>query len=234
MAAPGTTLLARHGATRRDGVIVLVDGAADQDQPAPDWVLRWCRRSGRRLRREPSPPAAAAGDFTAIAGRVATISDIAAAAGRRGDVVLVALGPEPGRAGIPRVVAAVRDIAEDAAVLDAAVLTAAHRGAELVVAHGVPTSFAARSVGLGDAVESGRAMLDAAVATASAAVPGLRVQPWLVRAHPHELVGEGLDADLLVLGGPRGAHPGRLGLVVCSALHHAPCPVLLAPRTSRA
>jgi nucleotide-binding universal stress UspA family protein len=51
-----------------------------------------------------------------------------------------------------------------------------------------------------------------------------------LRVRPHELVGEGLDADLLVLGGPRHRIPARVGLVGCSAVQHAPCPVLLAAR----
>jgi nucleotide-binding universal stress UspA family protein len=44
------------------------------------------------------------------------------------------------------------------------------------------------------------------------------------------VVGERLDADLVVLGGPRPGTDGALGLVALSALHHAPCPVLLVPR----
>ena len=52
----------------------------------------------------------------------------------------------------------------------------------------------------------------------------------LVRSWPHEIVGELLDADLLVLGGPRTGSNGRIGLVATSALRHAPCAVLLAPR----
>lgn len=226
MGAPGTTLLACRTSAARGAVVVVVDGPS-----APDWVLRWCRRSGRVLRHEPSP--ASPSDPTTATRRVATIAGIAAAAARRGDVVLVVSGADLDRTGPPRVVAAVRDIVDDAPVLDEAVMTAAHLGAELVVAHGVPTSFAERSVGLGDAVEHGHAVLDLAVEWASRAVPGLRVRPWLVRARPHELVGEGLDADLLVLGGPRSAYPGQLGLVTCSALQHAPCPVLLTPRTGR-
>jgi nucleotide-binding universal stress UspA family protein len=51
-----------------------------------------------------------------------------------------------------------------------------------------------------------------------------------VRAWPHEIVGELLDADLLVLGGPRAGTAGRVGLVAGSAVRHAPCAVLLAPR----
>jgi nucleotide-binding universal stress UspA family protein len=56
------------------------------------------------------------------------------------------------------------------------------------------------------------------------------VKTWLARVRPHELVGEELDADLLVVGGPRADVPDRLGLVARSALHHAPCAVLLIPR----
>ena len=52
----------------------------------------------------------------------------------------------------------------------------------------------------------------------------------LIRAWPHEIVGELLDADLLVLGGPRSESNGQIGLVAASALRHAPCAVLLAPR----
>jgi nucleotide-binding universal stress UspA family protein len=58
---------------------------------------------------------------------------------------------------------------------------------------------------------------------------GVTVQ--LVRALPHEIVGESLDADLLVLGGHRPVTDGMLGLVALSALHHAPCSVLLVARS---
>jgi nucleotide-binding universal stress UspA family protein len=52
---------------------------------------------------------------------------------------------------------------------------------------------------------------------------------------PYELVGEALHADLLVVGGARtdrtaGGPGSGPGLVAHSALHHAPCPVLLTPR----
>ena len=60
--------------------------------------------------------------------------------------------------------------------------------------------------------------------------PDLVVETRLVRVHPHELVGENLDTDLLVIGGPRRRIPDDLGLVARTALHHATCPVLIVPR----
>jgi nucleotide-binding universal stress UspA family protein len=60
--------------------------------------------------------------------------------------------------------------------------------------------------------------------------PGRTMTTRLLRMRPYELVGEEVDADLLVLGGSRRRIPARLGLVACRALQHAPCPVLLTPR----
>jgi len=106
--------------------------------------------------------------------------------------------------------------------------------------HAVPCSFGERSVDLAGAVDHGRRLLDAAATHADALRGGLALRTQLLRVRPHELVGEALDADLLVIGGPRTVHlrterrssvqPGGLGLVAHSALHHAPCPVLLTPR----
>ena len=65
---------------------------------------------------------------------------------------------------------------------------------------------------------------------------------WLdsaIRPEPRPAVTAGCEVDLLVIGGPRtvrrtdhrgSVQPGGLGLVAHSALHHAPCPVLLTPR----
>jgi nucleotide-binding universal stress UspA family protein len=200
---------------------------------APDWVVDWCRHSGRWLRRQ-HLPVAAEGDLPPSAQPVGEIAEIAAAAARRGGAVLAVSGPAPVRSGPRRVVAAVQALPDDAPVLVDAAAVALHMGAELVVTHGVPTSFAERSVGLDAAVDNARRLLEAAVGAAVDAVPGLTVEPRLLRVRPHEMVGEGLDADLLVLGGPRVPAPGGLGLVACSALHHAPCPVLLVPRVGRA
>ncbi|GAA5139462.1 universal stress protein [Pseudonocardia adelaidensis] len=182
----------------------------------PDWVARACRRSGRQVRIEPAPGAAE--------DRLLTV---AALAGRS---VLV-IGPDDGhRPPTGRVVAAIRDVPSDAAVLAEAAVAAAVLDADVVPVHAVPLSFGERSVGLTDALARGHEILDAAVEQLTAETPGLGVVPRLLRVHPHELVGEGLDADLLVLGGPRHRIPARVGLVGCSAVQHAPCPVLLAPR----
>jgi hypothetical protein len=192
----------------------LVVMANEPDVPA--WVARACRRSGRQVRLEPAPGPAE--------DRLRTV---AALAGRS---VLV-IGPhDADRPRTGRVVAAVRDLPSEAAVLAEAAAAAAGLDAAVVPVHGVPLSFGERSVGLTDALARGHDVLDAAVAQLTAAVPGLTVLPRLLRVRPHELVGEGLDADLLVLGGPRHRIPARVGLVGCSAVQHAPCPVLLAGR----
>jgi hypothetical protein len=182
----------------------------------PAWVARACRRSGRQVRIEPTSGSPE--------DRLLTV---AALAGRS---VLVVGPPGAGLAGTGRVVAAVRDLPADAVVLAEAALAAAVLDAVVVPVHCVPLSFGERSVGLTDALARGHEVLDAAVAQLAADVPGLTVLPRLLRVHPHELVGEGLDADLLVLGGPRHRIPARVGLVGCSAVQHAPCPVLLASR----
>jgi nucleotide-binding universal stress UspA family protein len=229
VATRGTTLPARRAdPVRRGGVVVVGDSSG-----TPDWVVDWCRRSGRWLRRQ-HLPVAAQGELPASVQPVGEIAEIMAAAARRGAAVLAVSRPAPVRSGPRRVVAAVQTLPADAPVLAGAAAIALHMGAELVVAHGVPTSFAERSVGLEAAVDNARRLLEAAVVEANDAVSGLTVKPCLLRVRPHEMVGEGLDADLLVLGGPRMSSPGGLGLVACSALHHAPCPVLLVPRVGRA
>ncbi|MHA6627401.1 universal stress protein [Pseudonocardia sichuanensis] len=196
-----------------DGGMVVVAGVPD----VPAWMVELCRRSGRSVRIEPVP-----GPVEDRIGLVATL------AGRN---VLVA-GPHDAhpRPGTARVVAAVRDLPSDAAVLTEAAAAAAALDAVVVPVHGVPLSFGERSVGLTEALARGHRVLDAAVERLGADVPGLTVLPRLLRVRPHELVGEELEADLLVLGGPRPRIPARVGLVGCSAVQHAPCPVLLAAR----
>jgi hypothetical protein len=192
----------------------LVVMAHEPDVPA--WVARACRRSGRQVRIEPAP---------------GNPEDrLLAVAALAGHSVLAVGPPGTGRAGTGRVVAAVRDLPSDAAVLTEAALAAAVLDAAVVPVHCVPLSFGERSVGLTDALARGHEVLDSAVAQLTADAPGLTALPRLLRVHPHELVGEGLDADVLVLGGPRHRIPTRVGLVGCSAVQHAPCPVLLAAR----
>ncbi len=187
---------------------------APTDPLVPEWVVRWCRRTGWDLRHHPGTgPSAAA----ALAGRV---------------LVLRTAGADPD--GHRRhVVCAVHRLPDDAAVVADAAASAAGLGARLTVVHAVPRSFAERSVGLAAALTRGRQLLDAAVTRAVAHEPGLPVDCRLLRVRPHELVGEALHADLLVVGGARPGcrrNAAGPGLVAHSALHHAPCPVLLAPR----
>jgi nucleotide-binding universal stress UspA family protein len=192
--------------------LVVVAGSPD----LPGWVIASCLRSGRQVRIQPAPDAAED-----------RIQAVAALAGRS---VLIT-GPQgASRPLTRRVVAAVRDLPADAAVLSEAAGAAVQIDGALVLVHGVPLSFAERSVGLSDALARGHQVLEAAVDRLAVDFPALSVLPRLLRVRPHELVGEELDADLLVLGGPRPRIPARVGLVACSAIQHAPCPVLLAPR----
>jgi nucleotide-binding universal stress UspA family protein len=129
------------------------------------------------------------------------------------------------------VVAAVRDPAQDRSVLVNGAACAAELSGALVLAHGVALSFAERSVGLAEAVVRGRAALDAGVAVVRAEGLDISVSTRLLRAYPHELVSEGLEASLLVVGGSPVGTPHRgPGLVALSAIRRAPCPVLLVPR----
>jgi nucleotide-binding universal stress UspA family protein len=107
---------------------------------------------------------------------------------------------------------------------------ATHLNGTLTVLHGVPLSFGERTVGRAEAVRNGEDLLERARAFLEGADTDVAVEVALVQAWPHEIVGELLDADLLALGGPRTGSGGRVGLVAASALGHAPCAVLLAPR----
>ena len=196
---------------RAEPVLVVVAGRPGQD--VPDWARRCCATAGWELRRHP------------------TAGTPAAAAAARGDARVLLLRPPGPAARTPRVVAAVHRLPDDAPVVADAAACAARTGARLTVVHAVPRSFGERSVGLAGAVSQGRVLLDAVTGHLAATA-----EVELLRAQPYELVGEALDADLLVVGGRRleGAPPRGLGngpgLVAQSALHHAPCPVLLVPR----
>ena len=113
---------------------------------------------------------------------------------------------------------------------------AAHLNGELVVLHGVPLSFGERSIGRAEAAERGHHLLRDARALVEGPTPA---SPWRSRScgrGPTRIVGERLDADLLVLGGPRAGSNDRIGLVglvglvAASAVRHEPCAMLLAPR----
>ena len=203
---------------RRTGRLVVV-GAAPYPPP---WVRAWCREAGWRLDARPLP--------TPVPGRrpvpVPLIADIAELAA---DPVLV-LPPGAAADRLPDVTAALHGLPDDAAVLAAAADAARHLGVRVVLTHGLPLSFAERSVGLPSALDHARLLLVAAVRRLAAEAPGVPVTTQLVRAHPHELVGEDLDTGLLVVGGPRRDELDGLGLVARSALHHAACPTLIVPR----
>jgi nucleotide-binding universal stress UspA family protein len=199
--------------------LVVVSQAPD----LPTWVREWCRRAGRKLCVHRVP--------TTVPGhRPSPVHLIVELAALTTDPVLV-VQPGPVGTGAAEVTAALHDLPDDAPVLAEAADTARHLGAPLVLTHGLPVSFAERSVGLPPALDHARRLLDAAARRLVADAPGVHVATRLVRAHPHELVGEDLDTGLLVIGGPRrGCGDDDLGLVARSALHHAPCPVLIVPR----
>ncbi len=197
------------------------------DFEVPEWAARWAGRSGWALHRHTDAGPGAA----------------AAAAGPGARALLLRAGESAAayrQQRRPHVVAAVAGLPDDGAVVTDAVDVAGATGAALTLVHAVPCSFGARSVDLAGAVAHGQRLLDAAASHAEALWSGLVATTQLLRVRPHELVGEALDADLLVVGGPRtgprgpehrgSVQPGGLGLVAHSALHHAPCPVLLTPR----
>jgi nucleotide-binding universal stress UspA family protein len=211
---------------------LVVVGSGHEEQDAPTWAQTWARLWGWQLRwytgiGPAAAAAAAAPGLRALLLRPDTPASVPHAEERR-----------------PHVVAALQDLPDDAAVIKDAVRCAAGCGAALTFVHAVPRSFGQRSVDLDKAVAHGIRLLDTAVRQATAQAVRLHAElipsTQLLRVRPHELVGEELDADLLVVGGPRTEHgaterrgsvqPGGLGLVTHSALHHAPCPVLLTPR----
>ena len=199
--------------TARDEVVVLT-GA----EP-PAWLSHWCRETGRRPRAAPAP----AGRFGT--GRMHP-AELAASNARLGSAVLLPRTPRC-RTDAQRVAVGVKTLPDDGKAVVAAAQCATAMNADLVVLHAVPTSFAERSVGLGAALDRGHALLAHATRVAHRAAPEVGVTVQLMRALPHEIVGESLEADLLVLGGHRPVTDGALGLVALSALHHTPCSVLL-------
>jgi nucleotide-binding universal stress UspA family protein len=217
---------------RRTSTLVVVSHGHGQDREGPDfdvpeWAARWAGSSGWELHRYTNGGPGAA----------------AAAAGPGVRALLLRPGT-PGSARQeqqrqPHVVAALAALPDDGAVVADAVDFADAAGAALTFVHAVPCSFGERSVDLAGAVARGQRLLDTAACAARALSAGISPATQLLRVRPHELVGEALDADLLVIGGPRtvrrtdhrgSVQPGGLGLVAHSALHHAHCPVLLTPR----
>lgn len=186
--------------------------APDPAPPRPD--ARLARRVARNRRRAGRP--------------VVLTGPVPDPVPRPDDPVVLVARPDADRAGPLRVVAAVRDLPAELPVLAEAADVAAELGAELVIAHAVPLSFGEHSVGMDAALDRGRRTLEAAAARVAELAPELAVSTSLTRRWAHELLGEGLDADIVVLGGRRAG--AGLGLVSRSAVRHAPCPVLLVPR----
>lgn len=230
-----TSTLSRRPTRHAAPLVIVGSGteAAGRTEPVvPDWAQAWARLWGWQLRWYTGIGPAAAAAAAAPGLRALLLRPDTPASVRRD-------AERP-----PHVVAALQDLPDDAAVVRDAVRCAAGCGAALTFVHAVPRSFGQRSVDLDKALAHGVRLLDAAVRQAATQAVRLQAEltpsTQLLRVRPHELVGEELDADLLVVGGPRTEHggterrgsvqPGGVGLVTHSALHHAPCPVLLAPR----
>ena len=188
----------------------------------PGWVRDWCRKSGRELFLH-RLPASVPGHRPESA---RLLTEIVASAA---EAVLV-IPPRADGGAATNVTAALHDLPDGTAVLAAAVDAAHHLGRPLVLTHGLPISFAERSVGLRSALDHARRLLTTAEERVGDDAPDIRIVTRLVRAHPHELVGEYVDTGLLVVGGARCRMPDDLGLVARSALNHATCPLLVVPR----
>jgi nucleotide-binding universal stress UspA family protein len=214
----GAALATRPPCLDRVSRLVVVSETSD----LPPWIRGWWRGAGRDLQVHCVPA-------TVPSHRLAPVHLLSEIAELLADPVLV-IQPGSDGTGLPEVIAALHDLPDDAPVLAAVADIAQHLGSPVVLIHGLPVSFAERSVGLRPAMQHGRRLLDAAARRIVADAPDVRVVTRLVRAHPHELVGEDLDTGLLVVGGPRRGGADDLGLVARSALHHATCPVLVVPR----
>ena len=214
----GVALAPRPSRVDRRNRLVVVGETSD----VPAWVRRWCRRTGRQLQLHPVPQ-------TVPGHRPDPVHLLAEVTALAGDAVLV-VSPGADQARPADVTAALHDLPDDFPVLAAAADTARHLDCAVVLTHGLPLSFAERSVGLRPALDHARLLLGEAAHRLADDAPDVHTVTRLVRAHPHELVGEDLDTGLLVVGGPRRHVPDELGLVVRSALQHATCPMLVVPR----
>src|SRR5690606_19553482 len=213
--APGAGTRPGPGASPGGTLVVVGD-------EVPGWALRRSAEAARRVERRAAPAHPA---DPASCRRVEELAEIGVRAARRGDPVLVLPGRDRGRARPPRGAAAGRSFPDADGALAGAAAGAGHMGAGRVVAQGLPGSFGEHGVGIAAAAGTAGDLLAAAVRAATRRAPGVRVRGWLARMQPHELVGERLDADLLVLGDPRRGGPP--GLVARRALFPAPCGVTL-------
>jgi nucleotide-binding universal stress UspA family protein len=130
-----------------------------------------------------------------------------------------------------RVVAAIGRLPDDEPVLRWAAEFAAGPGDELVLAHAVPLAFGERSCQLAEAERAGVALLRRAAEMIGSNRPGPPIRTELARVHPHDLLANPLGADLLVMGNHPATAGEPPGALVRAALHHAPCTVMVTPRT---
>ncbi|WP_028936543.1 universal stress protein [Pseudonocardia spinosispora] len=214
------------------GTSTLLDVVERPGSALPEWVRSWRSHMGFEVTRRPMMPGPASELCPGASGGWPRVIDDVACSTAAGRTVLVshplrrAAHPGP-------VVASVGDGVDDADALADAARCAVALGSELLLVHGVPMSFAERSVGVESAVRHGRDLLDAALTFVWREDPSVTVSSTVLRAHPHELVSSRLHARLLVVGGARVGSAGRLGPVALGAVQHAPCPVLVVPRGPR-
>lgn len=123
-----------------------------------------------------------------------------------------------------RVAAMVSGSPDDVVILSHAADTALTLRAELLVLHARPDPLTHHPVAPGQDPE-------AVLTVAEKTIAGLGRRPpttiELVRTHPHEVVAARGDSDLLVVG------RGRSGAVMRTALHLAPCPVMIVHDNTR-
>jgi nucleotide-binding universal stress UspA family protein len=108
----------------------------------------------------------------------------------------------------------------DHLVLRRATQAAVRTRSRLRLVHAAPLP-AARHVGTDDPAR----LLEQAAEVVHDLVPGLTPSLLLERSQPHEAVRAANRSDLLVIGPGRAAN--RLSVVTSTALHMAPCPVLV-------
>src|SRR3954453_1148039 len=167
----GTALAPRPPQHNRADRLVVVGDTSN----LPNWVRDWCRATRRELHMH-ATPVRAPGHRPTPAHLLSTITACA------NDPVLV-VPPDPAGTEVRHVAASVHDLPDDAPVLLAAADTARYVGGPLVLTHGLPVSFAERSVGLRSALTQARSMLEAAAGRLAADSPDLTVETRLVRAH---------------------------------------------------
>ena len=129
-----------------------------------------------------------------------------------------------------RVVAALRSLPDDAFVLIDALDAARHLGGTLAVLHGVPVSFGERSVGRDEALAV--AAISSSRPAASSVTPEPRCRSrsrWYGRGPTRSSASSSMPTCWFSAV-PGQGRAGRIGLVAGSAVRHAPCAVLLAPR----